>query len=192
VMPNQRDSGATSSLASSKGLDVILHMPMEPRELSYHNPGGDALLVAMSSQEIKARFEEGLKSVPGAIGVNNHMGSRFTEDEARMREILKIIKKKELIFVDSRTTSKSVAGKVARELGVPSADRNVFLDNTRNVEYIKGQLREAAMVAQKNGKAIAIGHPYPETIKALKEAVPALASEGIEMVGVSDLVTPQK
>jgi polysaccharide deacetylase 2 family uncharacterized protein YibQ len=105
-----------------------------------------------------------------------------------MREVLKIVKKKDMLFVDSRTTSNSVAGKVARDLGVPSADRNVFLDNTRDVEYIKAQLKEAARLAKRGGKAIAIGHPYPETIKALREAVPGLAADGVDVVGVSEIV----
>ncbi|MBI2400478.1 MAG: divergent polysaccharide deacetylase family protein [Deltaproteobacteria bacterium] len=192
VMPNMRDSGRISSLAAARGLDVIVHMPMEPRELMEHNPGGGALLVAMSPEEIRAKVEEGMKTVPDAIGINNHMGSRFTEDEQRMREVLKIVKKKDMLFVDSRTTSNSVAGRVARDLGVPSADRNVFLDNTRDVDYIKSQLKEAARLAKRGGRAIAIGHPYPETIKALREAVPGLAADGVDVVGVSEIVVPAR
>lgn len=192
VMPNMKDSGRISTLASSRGLDVIVHMPMEPRELLEHNPGGGALLVAMSPEEIREKVEEGMKTVPDAIGINNHMGSRFTEDEKRMREVLKVVKKKDMLFVDSRTTSNSVAGRVARDLGVPSADRNVFLDNTRDVEYIKAQLKEAARLARRGGRAIAIGHPYPETIKALREAVPGLAADGVDVVGVSEIVTPAR
>ncbi|MCC6503155.1 MAG: divergent polysaccharide deacetylase family protein [Deltaproteobacteria bacterium] len=192
VMPNMRDSGKISNLANSKGLDVIVHMPMEPRELMEHNPGDGALLIAMSPEEIRARMESGMKTVPDAIGMNNHMGSRFTEDAGGMREVLKVVKKKDMLFIDSRTTSKSVAGRLARELGVPSADRNVFLDNTRDVEYIKRQLMEAVRQAQKNGRAIAIGHPYPETIRALRESVPALAARGIDVVGVSEVVGPSR
>lgn len=192
IMPNMRDSGRISSLAAARGLDVIVHMPMEPRELMEHNPGGGALLVAMSPEEIRLKVEEGMKTVPDAIGINNHMGSRFTEDEQRMREVLKVVKKKDMLFVDSRTTSNSVAGRVARDLGVPSADRNVFLDNTRDVEYIKAQLREAARLAKRGGRAIAIGHPYPETIKALREAVPGLAADGVDVVGISEIVTPAR
>lgn len=188
VMPNMRDSGKISNLANSKGLDVIVHMPMEPRELMEHNPGDGALLVAMSPEEIRAKVESGMKTVPDAIGINNHMGSRFTEDAGGMREVLKVVKKNDMLFIDSRTTSKSVAGRVARELGVPSADRNVFLDNTRDVEYIKRQLMEAVRQAKRNGRAIAIGHPYPETIRALRESVPALAAEGVDVVGISDVV----
>lgn len=192
VMPDMRDSARISNLANSRGLDVIVHMPMEPKEAGEHNPGDGALLVAMTPEEIRARVEEGMKTVPGAIGMNNHMGSKFTEDSGGMREVLQVVKKKDMLFVDSRTTAKSVAGSMARELGVPSADRNVFLDNTRDVEYIKGQLSEAVRHAKKNGRAVAIGHPYPETIRALKEAVPALASQGVDVVGVSEVVGRKK
>lgn len=192
IMPNEKDSGRISSLASSRGLDVIVHMPMEPKELGDHNPGGGALLIAMSPEEIRSKVEQGMKAVPDAIGINNHMGSRFTEDEQRMREVLKVVKKKDMLFVDSRTSPKSVAGRVARELGVPSADRNVFLDNTRDVEYIKGQLREAVRLARRGGTAVAIGHPYPETIRALKESVPALAADGVDVVGISELIAPAR
>ena len=192
VMPNMRDSGKISNLANSRGLDVIVHMPMEPRELMEHNPGDGALLVAMSPAEIRAKMESGMKTVPDAIGLNNHMGSKFTEDAGGMREVLSVVKKKDMLFIDSRTTPNSVAGRVARELGVPSADRNVFLDNTRDVEYIKRQLMEAVKQARRSGKAIAIGHPYPETIRALREAVPALAADGVDVVGISEVVGPSR
>jgi polysaccharide deacetylase 2 family uncharacterized protein YibQ len=192
VMPNMRDSSQVSNLAHARGLDVMVHMPMEPRELMEHNPGGGALLLAMTPEEIRSHMESGMKTVPDAIGINNHMGSRFTEDEQKMRDVLRVVKKKDMFFVDSRTTPKSVGAKVARELGVRSADRNVFLDNTRDVEYIKRQLREAVRHAQRRGRAIAIGHPYPETIRALKESVPALASQGIDVVGVSEIIAPSR
>ncbi len=184
VMPNMRYSREVSNEASAKGLDVIVHMPMEPKDPEGHNPG-DALLVAMTPAEIAAKMEEGLKTVPGAIGLNNHMGSKFTEDDDAMRAVLSLVKKKELLFLDSRTSSDTVGGKVARELKVKSAERNVFLDNTRDVQYIKGQLLEAVRIAKKRGKAVAIGHPYPETIKALTEALPELA--GVEVVPISEI-----
>ncbi|HEY4708095.1 MAG TPA: divergent polysaccharide deacetylase family protein [Thermodesulfobacteriota bacterium] len=184
VMPNMRYSKEVSREASAKGLDVIMHMPMEPKDPDGHNPG-DALLVAMTPAEIVAKMEEGLKTVPGAIGLNNHMGSKFTEDNDAMRTVLALMKKKEMLFLDSRTSSDTVGRKVARELRVKSAERNVFLDNTRDVRYIKGQLLEAARIAKKRGKAVAIGHPYPETIKALTEALPGLG--GVEIVPISEI-----
>lgn len=185
VMPKMRFSKEVSREAASGGLDVIVHMPMEPKNTEGHNPGNGALLVAMTGEEIAYLLDEGFKSVPGAIGLNNHMGSRFTEDPEKMSIVLKNVKERGLLFLDSRTSAETVGGSLARKLKVRSAERNVFLDNTRDVDYIKGQLMEAARIAKKSGKAVAIGHPYPETIRALKEAIPGL--EGVEIVGLSEI-----
>lgn len=184
VMPNMRYSKEVSKEASTSGLDVIVHMPMEPKDPEGHDPG-DALLVTMTPAQIAAKMEEGFKTVPDAIGINNHMGSRFTESDESMRAALKVVKKKDMLFLDSRTSPDTVGGKVARELRIKNAERNVFLDNTRDVRYIKNQLIEAARIAKKRGKAVAIGHPYPETIKALAEALPEL--DGVELVPISEI-----
>lgn len=185
VMPKMRYSKEVSREAASGGLDVIVHMPMEPRNTEGHNPGNGALLVAMTDEEIAYLLDEGFKSVPGAIGLNNHMGSRFTEDPEKMRVVLKNVKDRGLLFLDSRTSAETVGGSIARKLKVRSAERDVFLDNNRDVDYIKGQLMEAVRIARKSGKAVAIGHPYPETIRALKEAIPGI--EGVEIVGLSEI-----
>lgn len=185
VMPKMRFSKEVSREARAGGLDVIVHMPMEPKNTEGHNPGNGALLVAMTDEEIAYLLDEGLKSVPGAIGLNNHMGSRFTEDQEKMRVVLRAVKERGLLFLDSRTSADTVGGALAREMKVRSAERNVFLDNKRDVEYIKGQLMEAARVAKRRGKAVAIGHPYPETIRALKESFPGL--EGVEIVRLSEI-----
>lgn len=188
VIPHLRFSKEVALQAHSRGWDVILHLPMEPKDIKENDPGEGALFTAMTPADVKAVMEKDLKSVPNAIGVNNHMGSRFTEDERLMRAVLELAGKKGLIFLDSRTSSNSVGGRLARELGVASAERNVFLDNTRDVSYIKGQISELMGIARKKGKAIGIGHPYPETIAALKESVPVLDEAGVELVGLSELI----
>ncbi len=188
VMPHQRYSKETADEAYANGLDVLMHLPMEPKDTGVNNPGKGALLVAMTPREVRARMAEDFETVPHAIGINNHMGSRFTENEPLMREVLDVLRTRELFFLDSRTTSMSVAGKLAREMGVRNLDRNVFLDNNRDVAYIKRQLSEAARIARKNGTAVAIGHPYPETIQALRESVPGLDAAGIRVVRLSELV----
>ena len=188
VMPYQRFSRETATVAYENGLDVMLHLPMEPLDLKDHNPGPGALFIRMTSPEVKAQVEDDITNVPHVIGINNHMGSRFTEDEPLMRAVLDVVKEKNLFFIDSRTTGKSVAGRVARDMGVPSAGRNVFLDNTRDIAYIKGQLMQAVRIARKNGRAIAIGHPYPETIEALKESMPGLDAMGVRAVKISDIM----
>ncbi|MBI5642507.1 MAG: divergent polysaccharide deacetylase family protein [Deltaproteobacteria bacterium] len=188
VMPNMRYSKETAREARLKGWDVILHLPMEPKELSENDPGAGALLTAMSTEEITAQVERDLSAVPDVIGVNNHMGSKFTEDESDMRAVLGVIKKKNMFFLDSRTSANSVAGRLAKELGVRNADRSVFLDNTRDVAYIKGQIGELVSIAKRRGKAIGIGHPYPETLEALKATVSGLDEKGIAVVKLSDIV----
>lgn len=181
IMPNQRYSKETANEARKRGWDVILHLPMEPKDPSENDPGDGALLTAMTDEEIGALLSKDLSTVPGAIGVNNHMGSRFTEDEARMRVVLNLLKKRNMIFLDSRTTPNSVAGRLSRELGVRSAERNVFLDNTRDVGYIKGQISELVRIARRRGSAIGIGHPYPETIEALKGTATGFDDRGVRV-----------
>jgi len=187
VIPNLRYSRETADRASNQGLEVLLHLPMEPKDLKDNNPGKGALFTRMTQDEIRNTVEKDLKTVPHAIGVNNHMGSKFTENEASMRTVLLFVKKKDMFFLDSRTTSHSVGEKVAREMGVRNAGRDVFLDNTRENKYIKGQISELISIAHKRGKAIAIGHPYPETIEALRETISKLNNSGIKVVKLSEL-----
>ena len=188
VMPHQRFSRETADEAYVNGLDVLMHLPMEPKDLNAHDPGKGALLVAMTPPEVRAQMENDLATIPHAIGINNHMGSRFTENEPLMGEVLEVLRGKDLFFLDSRTTARSVAIRLATRMGVPNAGRNVFLDNTREVGYIKKQIFEAARLAKKNGTAIAIGHPYPETIQALREALPELAASGVRVVRLSEVI----
>ena len=188
VMPHQRFSRETANEAYMGGLDVLMHLPMEPQDLKAHDPGKGALLVAMTPPEVRTQIEDGLATIPHAIGINNHMGSRFTENEPLMGEVLDVLRDKDLFFLDSRTSSRSVAIKLATRMGVPNAGRNVFLDNTREVGYIKKQIFEAVRLAKKNGTAIAIGHPYPETIQALRETLPELAASGVRVVRLSEVL----
>lgn len=195
VLPHLRYSKKVAVEAHfKKGWEVILHLPMEPKphgsngENGGISPGEGALFTNMSAEAVRAQVEDDLKDVPYAIGVNNHMGSRFTEDPELMRAVLSVVKKRSMFFLDSRTTPDSVADRVAREVGVKNADRNVFLDNTRDGKYIKGQIMELVSIARKRGKAIGIGHPYPETIEALKENISILRNEGINVVKLSELV----
>ncbi len=188
VLPRLRHSREVAREAYSKGRDVLLHIPMEPKDAVRNNPGKGALLTSMDEKTIRRLLEEDLGEVPNAVGVNNHMGSKFTENRALMRDVLAIIKEKNLFFLDSRTTAGTVGIVMAREMGVRNAARNVFLDNTRERAYIKGQLRRVVSIAKKNGMAIAIGHPYNETLEVLKEELPRLRAEGVEVVRLSELV----
>lgn len=193
VLPFQRYSKAVATkIHLRKGWEVILHLPMEPKGLSLgdsdKNPGKGALLTSMSAREVVRQTLAGINDVPYAGGVNNHMGSKFTEDAVLMRAALNVMMQNKLYFLDSRTSASSIAGKIAREMGIRNADRSVFLDNTRDAKYIKGQLDELVIMARRKGKAIAIGHPYPETIAALKSNISFLKEQGVEVVKLSDLV----
>lgn len=185
VMPHEAHSAAVAREMGKHGHDVILHLPMEPKDLAHNKPGKGALLLSMSPAELADTVEDDLKLVPGVKGVNNHMGSRFTEDRKGMEVVVKELKKKGLYFLDSRTSPQSVGRDTAKQHGLRSASRDVFLDNELTVEYSRRQLQAAAELAKKKGRAIAIGHPHPTTIKALQEMVPELRKSGIEIVGVS-------
>lgn len=192
VLPHLRYSRRVAEEAhDKKGWEVLLHLPMEPKGLSEgngKNPGKGAVLTGMSKREVKRVVRDDLQEVPYASGVNNHMGSKFTEDEALMRAVLEVVKENGIFFLDSRTTASSVARRLALNTGVRFAGRNVFLDNSRDPDYIRGQIDKLVSIARKRGHAIAIGHPYPETIEILKETIPQLRKDGIGVVKLSEVM----
>jgi len=192
VLPHLRHSREVSRLAGRSGREVLLHLPMEPRNILRNHPGPGVLLTSMTGPDLRKTMEEDLDFVPEAVGVNNHMGSKFTADTAGMREVFSVLRERGLFFVDSRTTSHTLGTRLAREAGVPRAERDVFLDNRRDATYIDGQIETLVRIAGKTGSAIAIGHPYPETLAALRRALPGLRERGIEVVPVSDLTRGDK
>jgi len=192
VLPHLRHSRDVSRMAGENGYEVLLHLPMEPRNIVRNHPGPGVLLTTMSGEAIRKTVEDDLDFVPDAVGVNNHMGSKFTADAEGMQEVFRVLREKGLFFVDSRTTAHSLARRLAREAGIPGAERDVFLDNRRDPAYIDGQIETLLRIAGKSGSAIAIGHPYPETLAALRRAIPGLRDRGIELVPVSDLLNVDK
>jgi hypothetical protein len=142
----------------------------------------------MQPAEARAILKENLDSLPMVKGLNNHEGSRVTQNRVLMEAILGELKNRGLFFVDSLTTSKSVGREVARENGVPVAVRQVFLDNEQNPAYIKGQLARLEKVARKNGGAIAICHPHSATVSTLESELPAMQRRGVRIVPVSSFV----
>lgn len=187
VFPLLSDSKKIVEKAASKGKEVMLHLPMEPLDYPKENPGEGALLTSMDDIAIITQMYEDIKSVQGIKGVNNHMGSKFTEDAERMRIVLKQLKDKGLYFVDSKTSPRSKSGKIAREMGLKTASRDVFLDNQQDEGYIMDQIEELKKIARKYGSAISIGHPYPATIAALRKAIPGVEKE-FNIVHASELV----
>ena len=188
VLPFLKHSKDVANFAHEGGLEVLLHIPMEPKDLAENDPGKGALLVNMKIDDIRSVLNADMDEVPYITGVNNHMGSRFTEDASLMKEVLAAVKERGFFFLDSKTTDKSKALSIAKKAGVKSVGRDVFLDNEQDKEYIKGQFRELMAIAKKRGKAIAIGHPHAATLAALKEMIPEFKREGIEIVRVGELL----
>ena len=188
VLPGLRWSAASARALSAGGKEVLLHLPMEPAGYPKVRPGPGVILRAQSDAEIVRILEEDLDSVPGAVGVNNHMGSAATADARVMRTVAGVLSDRGLFFLDSRTTDATVAERVAGEASVPSAHRRVFLDDVATAAAVRAQLAELLRRARREGSAIAIGHPYSTTLAVLEEELPGLAKEGIRIVRVTELV----
>lgn len=187
VIPGLRQSEQVAQAANSGGYQVLLHVPMEPKDYPRRRLEANGLLLSQDNAEIQDRMAGYLRQVPHAVGANNHMGSRFTEDRERMREVLGVLKGRGLFFVDSLTTSGSVGIPLSREMGVRSVARNVFIDNSTDVNTIKAQLWTLARLAAKKGSAVGICHPHRATIQALEEELPVLKGRGVHFVYVSKL-----
>jgi polysaccharide deacetylase 2 family uncharacterized protein YibQ len=188
IIPGLAKGREVAETAHRKGRQVMLHIPMEPKGYQQKPFEKNGLLLAMSDEEIEKRMVGYLGAVPYAVGANNHMGSRFTEDRPKMLTVLKILKEKGLFFIDSKTTPSSVGDKLAREMGIPAAARNIFLDNDADVGAIKAQIEKLAGMAKKTGSAIGICHPHKTTLQALTATLPVLKKEGITFVYASALV----
>jgi polysaccharide deacetylase 2 family uncharacterized protein YibQ len=188
VLPHLRDSVETATEARRAGHEVMLHLPMEPEAGSHASPGKGEIRVGMTSYEVEHILESDLASVPQAVGVNNHMGSRATADPRLMAAVMRSLVDHHLYFVDSRTTAASVALEAARQQGLPAFYRSVFLDNTESVPYTLGQLRQFRRVLEDQGVALAIGHPYPTTIAALAEFLPELERDEVQLAPASRLL----
>jgi uncharacterized protein len=172
--------------AHRAGRDILVHLPMEPKD-PFWDPGPGALVVGDGPELIRKKTEQMLAAVPHAIGANNHMGSRFTEEETAMRTVIVTLQQHSLFFIDSFTSIDSRGLEAARWLGLPSARRHIFLDNDQDPDTILRQLAQLIALAHQQGEAIGIGHPYPATLTALHRCRETLCRE-IEIVGVHQLV----
>ncbi len=172
------------------GKDVLVHLPLEPEDKGL-DPGPGVLTLDMNFDSMLSQLREDLDAVPGAIGVNNHMGSRFTSDEKAMKTILLEIKRRGMFYIDSRTTKYTVAMQTALSLGIPAMERAVFLDHSLNRKAIASEIRRLKKVARERGKAIAIGHPHPVTLRVLYQMLPQLRKE-VRLVPVHELVKKRR
>ena len=187
VLPALPGSARAARDLEGSGKEVLLHLPMEPKGYPGVRPGPGVVLTSQSEEEIARVLESDLASVPGAVGVNNHMGSVATADPRVMRSVAGVLFRRGLFFVDSRTTDSTVAREVAERAGVPSASRRVFLDDSPEEDAIRRQLAEAVSRARSEGSAIAIGHPHASTLAVLERDLPTLETK-LRLVRVSELV----
>ena len=179
----------TAQLAHQNGIEILLHLPLESINNTEANNGIEGMISSdMSEEEIIAMVERDLDQVPYISGVNNHMGSKITPNESLMYTILQRLKQRNLFFVDSRTTGRSVAYDVALRLDIPTAQRHVFLDNELDEDTIRDKLIELFTLAQKTGEAVGICHPLPETLKVLKEYFRLAKEYDVKPVFVSEVV----
>lgn len=191
-LPRTPHAAVQAALADAAGKEVLLHLPLEPAQGGGGRPYPTAIRADADRAQVREAFAAALASVPFARGVNNHQGSRVTELSETMGWLMDEIRRHEgLYFVDSRTTGASVAFRVARLHGVPATERNVFLDDTRGLEAVRAQFRRLVRKALTDERALAIGHPYPETLQVLEEEIPRLAALGIRLVAPSELIARQ-
>ena len=172
--------------AREAGHELLLHVPMEPMDRSA-DPGPNVLTTGLDEAELARRLDWGLGRFEGFVGINNHMGSRFTASAPDMARVMSTLKQRGLLFLDSQTVADSVGRQVAEAFGVPFARRDIFLDNTPKPAEIQAQLAKLERLARRRGYAVGIGHPYSETIKALEAWIPDAKARGYVFVPISHI-----
>ena len=191
LMPFSPNTAEDLALIKEKGKEYIVHMPMESKTGKKEWVGDKGIFENMTDEEIKAVTNEALDIVEGAVGVNNHMGSKITADERSLSAVFDVIKERNLLFIDSVTEADTIAKDLGDKMGIKVFERDVFLDSTDDVETIKKNILKAGRVACDKGYAIAIGHVGPEggraTARALKESLGELEKMGVELITVSRL-----
>jgi len=187
VLPDHQHSAEIAEDAHRHGFGVMLHLPMQP--IGSEKPEPHELRPGMSQTDVTALFDQLVATVPHVIGVNNHQGSQSTADAVLMNELMPVLRQHHLFYIDSRTTAATVAYESAQRAGVRAAFRNApFIDDVVEVGAVRKQLRLALRDAQKKGEVIAIGHPHPATLAALRELAPQAESSGVKLVSAADLV----
>ena len=189
VLPYAPHAQDIAKTARSRRTELMLHLPMEPIQYPQIDPGKGALLASMDPDTLIATTNMDLARIPGIKGVNNHMGSRMTSLSDRMNQIFTVLKKNQLFFIDSRTTSKSVCAASARLFQVPFAQRDVFFDHVKSESHVNRQFDKLLKQAEKNGYAVGIGHPYGVTLRMLEARIPYLKKR-YDWVFASKLVHP--
>lgn len=188
-LPYAPDLGDITGRARAQGHELMIHMPMEPMNPDL-DVGPIALLDDMDDAALHENLDKAFASFAGYVGVNNHMGSRLTQNEHAMNVVMEELVKRGLLFVDSKTIATSVAGAAAATHGLNFAERDVFLDHEATEEFVSQALAHLEKIAKTKGVAIAIGHPKVATIEGLKKWIPTLKDKGLELVPISAAVHP--
>jgi len=191
-LPHTPAAYVQSRRAAALGKDVLLHLPMEA-ETGNSQLGPGAVILGMTREQVLETLNSNFASVPDAIGINNHMGSLLTAEREPMHWVMAALKQRgNLMYVDSRTTARTVAAAVARDEQVPFLSRDVFLDNEPGIDYVRSQFHFLIETAKQNRAALAIGHPQPNTLKVLEEGLPNLDRFGVRLVRLPELLTLQQ
>jgi len=195
-LPYGRDLAQQTAAARRAGHELMVHVSMQPQSRSGlsgqaesgGDPGPNALTVGLPPEEIRRRLDWALSQFGGYVGINNHMGSGFTANRPGMGVVIGELKRRGLLFLDSRTTPSSVGEALAAEAGLPHATRNVFLDNVQTPAEVRTRLAELERIAKARGSAIAIGHPHEATLMVLRDWLPGMTGRGLALVPLSTIV----
>ena len=186
ILPQLEKSTEIATFLHEQQKETWLHLPMEPQGTEY--PGQGAILANMPPEAIQQTITQDLESVPYVVGVSNHMGSRLTADVQTMQTVLETLRARQLFFLDSRTTPRTIAYKTAQQFGVKAAERKIFLDDIPQVEAVQKQLRDFIAIVEQGKPAIAVGHPKEATFQALKMMLPEFERRNIRIVRASQFV----
>jgi polysaccharide deacetylase 2 family uncharacterized protein YibQ len=186
VLPRTPHAVEAARLLHAAGKEILLHLPMEPRSYPGESPGAGALMAGMDAGEIRRRIHEDLAAVPFVSGVNNHMGSRFMEDEVLLAIVMEELKKRDLFFVDSRTSADSRGRESAGRAGVRFAARDIFIDHAPGYAAALKSLTGSSRQGRSNGAPVLmIGHPHAQTVRAIRDVMPVWRKEGVRVIPVS-------
>ena len=188
ILPFTPHAREAALLAYRDGSEVMLHLPMEPKNGEQYSLEKNTVRTGMDSKRVRKILEDALKQVPHVRGINNHMGSKATEDPQVMEALMQVLKKEGLYFIDSNTSFQTLGPEMARKAGVASRRNDQFIDREKKIEAIKNAIRLAMRKAKQEGRAVAIGHPHPLTARAIKEMISEIEKEGIRLVFASEVV----
>ena len=186
MLPESPYESSILAKAQERNIEIMLHQPMEPFEYPHANPGPGALFCSMSPDELVQKFIQNLDDMPYVSGVNNHMGSKMTANASQMRQLFLVMKQRDLYFIDSRTTEKTICRDSANLLQLPFGERDIFIDHFQDNEFIKKQFSELVRIAEKHGFAVGIAHPYRRTYKVLRHMMDDM-KEKVQFVPVSEV-----